>query len=78
MEIPINDDIDEKWEGCCSQSDSHFVKYLVQVIISAVILVFSITMIIIKKSDGCEVYFSIISAIMGIFSPSPTMNKSGR
>jgi hypothetical protein len=65
----------EQWSGCCSKTDSHFLKYLVQVIISLIILIFSIIMIVIKNSVNCEVYFSIISAILGIFSPSPSMTK---
>lgn len=65
----------EQWSGCCSKTDSHFLKYLVQVIISLIILIFSIIMIVIRNGGNCEVYFSIISAILGIFSPSPSMTK---
>ena len=65
----------EQWSGCCSKTDSHFLKYLVQVIISLIILIFSIVMIVIKNGENCEVYFSIVSAILGIFSPSPSMTK---
>ena len=74
MELPQTDP-DEQWSGCCSKTNSHFLKYIVQVIISIIILLFSIVMIVIKDGIGCEVYFSIISAIMGIYSPSPSMNK---
>lgn len=74
MEISQTDP-DEQWSGCCSKTNSHFLKYIVQVIISVIILLFSIVMIVIKDGIGCEVYFSIISAIMGIYSPSPSMNK---
>lgn len=74
MEISQTDP-DEQWSGCCSKTNSHFLKYIIQVIISIIILLFSIVMIVIKDGIGCEVYFSIISAIMGIYSPSPSMNK---
>ena len=74
MEISQTDP-DEQWSGCCSKTNSHFLKYIVQVIISIIILLFSIVMIVIKDGIGCEVYFSIISAILGIYSPSPSMNK---
>jgi hypothetical protein len=74
MEIPQNE-LDEQWSGCCSKTNSTFLKYIVQVIISVIILLFSIVMIVIKDGIGCEVYFSIISAIMGIYSPSPSLNK---
>jgi hypothetical protein len=69
------EDPNEQWSGCCSKTDSHFLKYLVQVIISLIILIFCIIMIVIKDGVTCEVYFSIVSAILGIFSPSPSMTK---
>ena len=65
----------EQWTGCCSKTDSSFLKYIVMVIICIIILFFSIIMIVIKDGVECEVYFSMISAIMGIFAPSPSMNK---
>ena len=74
MEIPQSE-TNEEWTGCCSKTNSTFLKYIVQVIISIIILLFSIVMIVTKDGIGCEVYFSIISAIMGIYSPSPSLNK---
>ena len=66
---------DGQWTGCCSKTDSTFLKYIVMVVICIIILFFSIIMIVIKDGVSCEVYFSMISAIMGIFAPSPSMNK---
>ena len=51
MEIPQNE-IDEQWSGCCSKTNSHFLKYIVQVIISIIILLFRIVMILIKDGIG--------------------------
>lgn len=74
MEISQTDP-DEQWSGCCSKTNSHFLKYITMVSICVIILMFSITMIILRDGNNCEVYFSLISAIMGIFAPSPSMNK---
>ena len=71
MEQPQN----EEWQGCCSKSDSQFVKYMAQLFISLTVLFFCIAIIIIKKGDQCEVYFSLISGIEGIYSPQPQIKK---
>lgn len=70
METP-----NEEWEGCCSKSDSHFVKYMAQLFISLTVLFFCIAMIIIKDGDKCDIYFSLISGIIGIYSPQPQIKK---
>ena len=70
METP-----NEEWEGCCSKSDSHFVKYMAQLFISLTVLFFCIAMIIIKDGDKCDIYFSLISGIIGIYSPQPQIKR---
>ena len=65
----------EDWAGCCSHTNSHFLKFIMMVLISIIILGFSIAMIIMKDGVSCEVYFSLISAILGIFAPSPNIGK---
>lgn len=67
--------INEEWAACCSKSDSQFVKYMAQLFISLTVLFFCIAIIIIKKSENCEVYFSLISGIVGIYSPQPQIKK---
>lgn len=74
MELPQSE-VNEEWAGCCSKTNSTFLKYITMVIICVIILIFSITMIVIRDGNNCEVYFSLISAIMGIFAPSPSMNR---
>jgi len=74
MEIPQSE-TNEEWTGCCSKTNSTFLKYITMVAICVIILMFSIVMIVIRDGNNCEVYFSLISAIMGIFAPSPSMNK---
>jgi hypothetical protein len=70
METP-----NEEWEGCCSKSDSHFVKYMSQLGISLVVLVMCFTMIILNNGKSCEVYFSLISGIVGLYSPQPQIKR---
>lgn len=71
----VREDPNEEWRGCCSKSDSHFVKYIAQLLIILTVLIMCITMIITNNGKNCEVYFSLISGIVGLFSPSPTIKK---
>jgi len=68
-------DPNEEWDGCCSKSDSHFVKYMAQLGISFTVLALCITMIIINRGERCEVYFSLISGIVGLYSPQPQIKR---
>jgi len=68
-------DPNEEWGGCCSKSDSHFVKYMAQLGISFTVLALCITMIIINRGERCEVYFSLISGIVGLYSPQPQIKR---
>ena len=65
----------ESWNVCCSRSSSNFVKYLVQVLVSMTILIFAIVNISLGKNDA--VYWSLITLIVGVFVPSPTLSKHG-
>jgi hypothetical protein len=65
----------EEWKFCCSNSNSQFVKYMAQLFISLTVLFFCIAMIIIKDGDKCDIYFSLISGIIGIYSPQPQIKK---
>jgi hypothetical protein len=62
---------DPEWVVCCSNSSSHFIKYLVQVIVSITILAFAIAMIATGHNDA--VYWSLVTLIVGVFVPSPTL-----
>jgi len=65
----------EDWSGCCSKSNSHFIKYMAQLLISVMVLTLCFTMIIINNGKGCEVYFSLISGLVGLYSPQPQIKK---
>jgi hypothetical protein len=46
-----------------------------QLFISLTVLFFCIAMIIIKDGEKCDIYFSLISGIIGIYSPQPQIKK---
>lgn len=69
-------DRNEQWRSCCSSrtTDSHLMKYMTQISVSSVILIFSIVQIA-RGDDKLEMYFSLISFIMGVYLPAPTHKK---
>jgi hypothetical protein len=64
---------DPEWSICCSKSSSHFIKYLVQVLVSLTILIFAIVMIATGHDDS--VYWSLVTLIIGVFVPSPSLTN---
>lgn len=68
------DDLRE-WHTCCSNSSIAFIKYVVTVSISLVVLVFSLIMISLNPDVDNSIYFSLISSIVSVYIPSPTMGK---
>lgn len=61
--------------ACGSGTPFYFIKYVILVGISVIILTFCIYQIIAHPSDNNSVYFSLISVIIGIFAPSPSSKK---
>lgn len=70
-------DIDDKeeWTTCCSHSSKSFIKYIITVIMSVIILIFSIIMIIKNPEANNNIYFSLISSILGLYVPTPKIEK---
>jgi len=71
------EEANEEWHSCCSNrtTDSHLMKYMTQLSVSFIILGFSIAQIA-RDVDNKEVYFSMISCIIGIYVPAPTHKKT--
>jgi len=69
-----DDDLRE-WHTCCSNSSIAFIKYVVTVSISLIVLVFSLVMISFNPDDDNSIYFSLIASIVSVYIPSPTMDK---
>ena len=62
----------QSWQMCCSQTDSAFFKYLIQIIVGMVVILFSMIQIFLAEpDDDTSIYFSLISTIVGVFLPSP-------
>ncbi len=62
----------EQWQLCCSKSDPEALKYIVQLGVGVVVLLFSMIQICTADGDAdVSIYFSLISMIVGVFLPSP-------
>ena len=57
-----------EWKMCCSHTDSHFFRFIIQVVLGIVILCFSMIQICLADPDqDTSIYFSLISMVAGIF-----------
>ena len=74
--IPVNDkDENERWGMGCSSVYKAEVVFFVQILFLFTILIFSIVQITLK-AQNLEIYFSLISSIIGILIPQPKMTKN--
>lgn len=76
--IPVNDKNEngsERWGMCCSSVYKAEVVFFVQILFLFTILIFSIVQIALK-AQNLEIYFSLISSIIGILIPQPKMTKN--
>jgi len=71
----LEEDKDNQWQLCCSSVYKAEIVFLTQILFLFIILIFSIVQIILK-SENLEIYFSLISSIIGILIPQPKMNKN--
>ena len=70
-----NIDDETEWRLCCSHSSKAFIKYIVMVVISVIVLLFSIFMIINNPEKDNSIYFSLISSILSLYVPAPTLEN---
>ncbi len=70
---PIDDAVE--WDTCCSHSSREFVKYIITVSISMIVLIFCLFMIAVNPNDDNSIYFSLLSSIITLYVPSPQINK---
>ena len=64
----------ERWKLCGCDVNRHFLKYLIQILFIFYVITFSIIQII-RDVDQPEIYFSLISSMIGWVLPSPTMEE---
>jgi hypothetical protein len=71
----LEDTKQEKWGLCCSSVYKSEVVFMIQIMFLFTILIFSIVQIT-MRAENLEIYFSLISSIIGILVPSPKMNRN--
>lgn len=67
------DEVKEEYKICCSRSSVGFIKFSTQFIISLSVLFFSFSMIILYPERDNSIYFSLISGIVSLYIPPPTI-----
>jgi len=75
MDLEEGKEIKDQWQLCCSSVYKAEVIYITQILFLLIILLFSIIQITIK-APNVEIYFSLISTIIGLIIPSPKMTKT--
>jgi hypothetical protein len=65
-----NEQLKEQWNSCCSKTNKHFLKYMVQITMGASVMIFSMTQIFLG-AENPEIYFSLLSGTLGGFMPNP-------
>lgn len=65
----IDSNLDTEYNTCCSKTKSSFLKFISQLFVSLIILVYSLTMVAIGRNDS--VYYSLITLIIGVYIPTP-------
>ena len=69
-----NRDMKEDWDICCSHTNQHALKYLIQVGMGCSVMAFCMIMIIYDDNvDNKTIYFSTLSGTLGYFLPHPTI-----
>lgn len=61
------------WRSCCFVVNKSMFKYATQCIICAMVLMFSMAQLFMGAGEDKSVYFSLISGILGLFSPGPSL-----
>ena len=64
----------ESWNICCSKSSAKFIKFTMTAIFCFSIMIFSMLMIVLNPDRDNSIYFSLISSILSLYIPSPTLH----
>ena len=71
----IDNDDNIVWRSCCFDINKSLVKFSVQVIISLIVLILSSYKLVTDDNkEDKSVYISLITLIIGIYTPSPSPN----
>jgi hypothetical protein len=64
------------WKICCSNTNHHALKYLIQVSMGASVMIFCMTMIVVAPTnDDKAIYYSLLSGTLGYFLPHPNLSS---
>jgi len=66
---------DKIWTGCCSKSNKEFVIFITQSCFGASLVIFSMIQIARNDVENKEIYFSLLSMIIGTFLPNPKIKE---
>ena len=72
--MDLESDNKNKWDLCCSSVYKSEVVFFCQILFLFTILIFSMVQIT-MKANNIEIYFSLISTIIGVLIPQPKMSK---
>ena len=64
----------ESWKICCSNSSATFIKFTITAIFCFSIMIFCMIMIVSNPDRDNSIYFSLISSILSLYIPSPTLH----
>lgn len=68
---------DSEWKSCCFKLDKDFMKFFVQITISFMVLTLSIyKLVIITNNEDKSLYVSLLTLVLGIYTPQPTIKNS--
>jgi len=73
VEDKKDDEIVDEYHICCSKSSVGFIKFATQFIISMTVMIFSMIMISMDPEKDNSIYFSLISGILTLYIPPPTL-----
>ena len=63
-----------EWKVCCSQTNQHALKYIIQVTMGSIVMIFCMCMIVIDdEMDDKSIYYSLLSGTLGYFLPHPSL-----
>lgn len=68
----------EQWDTCCSKTDRSFIKFVIQVTMGMIVIVFSMLLIGFGNGTHDTIAFSLISGTMGLFFPHPSIKPESK
>ena len=67
--------VDENWKLCCSSAHKNEIVFFTQVFFLFLIALFAMCQII-RGDDNTEIYYSLLSSVVGIIVPAPSLDKN--